>query len=239
MSGVDGIELVSIEINNRCPFAEQGMHPKCPAHLMGPPGSHYKSMPTSMVLSILDDLGELGYDKLVMFSIHNEPMSDPRFFWLVDQLYARVPKARLRFLTNSLSMNGALLDDLRRHDCTYEIDAYTKPELDRMQSEGIEVYTVCGRTHDNRLDLYKRPYHGRKDLAPCSTWNHLTIFHTGEICVCNMDWARKEVLGDLRSVGLREFLNSPAWVDTASRLKAGERWRDLCRRCTWEPGKPI
>lgn len=239
MPGVDGIQLVSIEINNRCPFAERNMHPKCPAGVMGPTGKPYKSMPTSMILSILDDLGALGYDKLIMFSIHNEPMSDPRFFWLADQLYARVPKARLRFLTNSLSMNGALMADLRRYDCTYEIDAYTPEELARMQAEGVDCYTVCERKHDNRLRLYDMPYHGRTDLEPCTTWNHLTIFHTGEICVCNMDWARKHVLGDLRKIRLRDFLHSPAWTETARRIKAGDRWLDICRRCQWEPGRPI
>lgn len=239
MSGIDGIQLVSIEINNRCPVAEQGAHPKCPAHLMGPPTMAYRTMPTNMILSILDTLGSLDYAGLIMFSIHNEPLSDPRFFWLADQLYLRAPKARLRVLTNSLSLNRELMEDLKRYDCTYEIDAYSPAEMKRMQAEGINVKTVCGRTHDNRLGLYERPYHGRTDLAPCSAWNHLTIFHTGEICVCCMDWARKEVLGDLRRISLFAFLASPAWIDTARRIKAGERWHDLCRRCVWEPGKVI
>ena len=239
MAGIDGLQLVSIEHSNRCPFAEMGMHPKCPAAIAGPPKKDFKSMPTSMALSIMDDLGALGYDRLIMFSIYNEPMSDPRFFWLVDQLYARVPKARLRLLTNSLSINRALVEDLKRHDCACEIDAYTKEEVERMKLEGVDYYTVCARRHDNRLGLYNRPYHGRNDLAPCTAWNHLAIFHTGEICICCMDWARKEVLDDLRHVRLLDFLNGPMWNDTMRRLAAGERSSDLCRRCTWEPGRPV
>jgi hypothetical protein len=237
--GIDGIQLVSIELSNRCPFAEMGMHPKCPAALMGPPTRPYKSLPTSMILSILDDLGSLGYAGLIMFSIYNEPMNDPRFFWLVDQLYARVPKARLRLLMNSLSMNRALVEDLKRYDCACEIDAYTKGELARMQLEGIDYYMVCSRHHDNRLDLYDRSPHGRTDLTPCTAWNHLAIFHTGEICICCMDWARKEVLDDLRQIKLRDFLNGPIWNDSARRLRAGERPRDLCKRCPWEPGRVV
>lgn len=227
------IQLVGIETMTWCPFSAE--HPRCPSGLV----KHRESMPTSLIVKILEELGKLHYDGQVMFSQYNDPFTDPRFFWLCDKVASHMPEARIRLLTNSKCVDKNLLADLDAlmPQIDVEINAYTPDEEQRlaMELKGNERYKiVCGRKHDSRLHTYDdEPHDYRK--RPCGNpWQYLSIFVNGDLCVCCYDWKHSVILANLKEISLVDYLASSAWQNLAKSMKHGDRPFDVCSRCLKE-----
>ena len=228
MNPLDGIRQVQIELSNQCPLAYQ--HPKCPAHWVKEP----KTLPSKIVWEVLRTLEYADYDGEVMFSIYNEPLTDPRLTDFLEGLKLGAPHASAYIITNGYGLDQNLLDALVEAGAQRVLaNGYTEKEAERLSAFKAKCkYRVRHDTLDDRMEMYDRE---PLDLDwPCrAPLRNLAIWHTGEVGLCCRDWKRSGVFGNLHTQSLEAILSGPTRQRAITLLGEGNRRAtyEVCRRC--------
>lgn len=77
--------------NRRCIFCPNSDGSRLSAHRM---------MPQEMFVSIIGELAEIEYDRVILFHLYNEPLANPAIYQQIALARQRLPNARLSFNTN-------------------------------------------------------------------------------------------------------------------------------------------
>jgi radical SAM protein with 4Fe4S-binding SPASM domain len=223
---ISQIQRVSFELSNICNYSVA--HKKCPASRV----KVKKTLPTAVIRKVLTELGGAGYSGVIAFHRYNEPLIDPRLFYLVDLARRVCPDGKVLILTNGFSLTQMLADDLASLEISMlVVSAYSGSEMKRLSALEVKVpYKVFFSQLDDREDVYTaKPLDlDERCLAPV---RDLTINVDGKIALCCLDWQNRYEFGDLNNFGLAEMLTSQEFIESARNLGLKGRHLDICRRC--------
>jgi MoaA/NifB/PqqE/SkfB family radical SAM enzyme len=102
------------------------------------------------------------------------------------------------------------------------------------QEERWAAFNVATRTVDNARRQAFAEYDDFDAFAPCSyPLTHLTIFSSGEVGVCCVDWRKETVIGDVRGTPLKEIWGGGGGLHDfrVKMLTGGRAALGACREC--------
>ena len=221
------IQRVSLEISNTCNFAT--CHKKCPASRV----TIKKTLPTSIIKNVLTELSEINYSGVVAFHRYNEPLIDPRLFYLIELTQKLCPNSKILILTNGFYLTEQLaLDIANLNIWVLAVSAYSKDEFKRLSSIDIKIpYIVFDSVLDDREDIYSKDPLDLK-VACFAPLRDLTINVDGKVVLCCLDWLNKNDLGDCANAKLADIVNDQYFINIAKDLSNKMRCLDICRRCS-------
>jgi len=222
---------VTFELSNMCNLAHA--HTKCPAHKAA---SRPVYLPEKVVRHVLAFMQADGFgEREIAWHNYGEPTIDPRLFMFIDEAHRLMPRVKQYVLSNGVTMCQTLLDELAAHGVTrLWFTAYTRAIADKLNAldhQAIESWQVEHReVLDARLTIYDRDK--RPSDAPCfEPLENMLIRATGTVCLCCNDWRCDYPFGDLNSTSFEAILRSGKMQEAWERLKAGDRFLPICKRC--------
>ena len=238
---IDEIRQVSLELSNLCDQS----HKQCPLSVEQVP----VVLATDAILKVLSWLWYYGYDGAINFSRYNEPLNDPRLFWLAKWAKEILPKARLCLTTNGRWITSRpCLEEIQSHGFdflhislygTVEEQVQRQHEIISMSSEpSIRPLTMHveaplprhGNPFKPLLDIYDRE--PKPSSRPChAPFRDFTINCHGEVTLCCLDWQNRHTFGNVLTDDLDDIVNDLRFVQAHAALSDGRRMRDICRRC--------
>ena len=220
---------VQLELSNRCGYS--AIHPRCPNDAKAPP----VNLPLALAERVVEELAGVDFAGDILFSSYNEPLTDPRLFYLLDRLRAVCPKAKPYMYTNGWNLDQCLLNELARFGLKrIYISQYGDGERARLAGlsfpSGVRGYRDA-RPLDARMKLYDQPPHG--ELRPCPALSRqVIVWHTGEVGLCCMDWKHAVTFGSLHKSSLADILVTPKRREMSDRLSRGDRsCARVCSAC--------
>lgn len=239
MNPFEHTRTVVFELSNWCGHA--WLHDKCPLHIeaIGPGMIQAPvTLPSSIVLDVLEELGD--WEGELAFHQYNEPLQDPRLFWLLERAQMICPKTKPYICTIGANLTADLCMELQEvgvaklivsiygDDKTVEVMRKRMVLLQTMFGDWLEAQEE--RNLDDRLLVYDVP---KEDpLEPCyAPLRNVVITRDGLVGLCCFDWQRQHTFGDLRDKGLGEILASKEARRLYDELSTGRRELNLCRQC--------
>jgi radical SAM protein with 4Fe4S-binding SPASM domain len=220
---------VSIELSNLCNYAN--IHKKCPLSLE----VEKKILSSNVVMEVINTLGEFGFTGTIAFHTYNEPLIDPRLFKFIEQTRKACPACNIYILTNGYYLTQMLALELMEIGVSsIHVSAYTSKEYDRLSKIKLNIpYEVEKMIlMDQVLAIYQSPFIDHK--ATCfAPLNEIIITREGDISLCCRDWQRRYTFGNLYEKGFNEIMKEGLMHAVYKRLKDGDRFLDICRRCSW------
>lgn len=210
-------------------------------------------MDEKTVYSLFDQLGDLGYDKKLVFHFYNEPLLDKRIYNFIEYAARKVPQA-FRLLTT----NGDLLDQrkieylldgcvtkvaISAHDIeTFErfkkIRSNLEPENQNRLAirsyyrvgDGGHAARITNRAGNIDLDAggYAVDEVDEAGLDGCDRVE-FNIDYKGDVHPCCMDFSGEYVLGNVHEESLVDI-----WRKNVHHFRAhytGNYTRNVCLRC--------
>ena len=237
-SGIYGIKTIFFELSNICNYSY--LHKACPLHVV----KNKATIPTYIVKKTIDELGEINYSGVIAFHCYNEPLIDPRLFYLTRYAKDICNNAIIRITTNGFYLTQELSKELYNFGVGQLIvSIYSTAEKERIKllfnSEMIKNYKIEISMQDmiHRLDG-RRDIYTREPIScslPCySLTSEIIIRHTGDVCLCCLDFDSKFVYGNLAIAPLKDILVSESVKAVQSKLSTGERFLEICKRCNWQ-----
>lgn len=223
---MDQFKMVAFEISNRCNYSH--LHLKCPTN----PNVTPIILRTSIIERVLLCLGS-GYKGRIYFSIYNEPLIDPRFFFLLSMAKMICPGCTIELFTNGWNLDQNMLDELISYGVDeFKISAYSVEEGLRLTSLDIPTeidYLVTPVCLDDRMGIYKRP---ENETGPCFGPSiYLFINHKGEVALCCFDYLYTCTFGNLYEQTIETILESDKRKEICESLKRGEKLIPVCKKC--------
>lgn len=230
----DSVEVIAFELSNRCIYSNK--HERCPVN----PNSELVLLPSSEIYNVFQCMEDYKYDKIVQFSIYNEPMHDPRLFLLINDLLGYCPEVYVDILTNGWYLNQELLDEMNNLGiCSVRVTTYSSEEYDRLSKlNGEGMFYGCSMGNlDDRIYAYDRDY-VNSNLPCIMPEKYVFINNACSVGLCCMDFKHSHVLGSLLEGSLEDILLSGKRKQLIKELGVGNRTLDLCKRCYFQCGAP-
>ena len=232
---------VSFELSNICNLSK--CHYKCP---LSKCKKEKQVLPLKIIKKVLAELKENNYEGMISFHTYNEPLIDPRLFYIVSLVKEYLPKSELYLLTNGFYLTQDIANELveigiDRLDTT----AYSNEDYDRAVNIKVNIpysvfYTPKVECLDDRLELYDEESSKDNKIKPCyNPLNELTITFDGKIDLCCFDWKREHVYGDLSNQTLKEVILHTELYNVFMELVKGKRNFTLCKNCLKATTKSI
>lgn len=226
----DCIIEVAIELSNLCNYAS--IHTKCPASQI----NEKKIMPLSDIENIVRQLLDINFKGTICFHIYNEPLMDPRLFFIIDYIKQRISDVKVLIYTNGYYLTDSLVKDLQNGFADIiTATGYGQKEYNRLINLRIDIpYYVLRGELDDRLSWGKENTY--ECNVPCaSLFSQVPIWVNGDVGLCCVDCYQKAVLGNIKNSSLEEILDSPKIRETMKSLLSGKR-KDVnyCKYCFWE-----
>ena len=225
---------IAIELSNLCDW--DSIHQNCPLSVQ----NEVKILPTDLVIGLLCELGELGFDGYVAFHRYNEPLTDPRLYWLLGLRQKAVPQATSYLCVNARYLNETRLRELaslgvsKIHASVYDGRARGEAIATWALAAGIAI-TTTGKFQEDLLGLYDGPRLNLKRPCGAPLWE-VVVASTADVVLCCKDWRNGYRFGNLRDKSLSEIVTSLEMLHTYERLSRGDRFLDLCSRCKHSRG---
>ena len=227
MNPFEGVEVIAFELSNRCVYSAQ--HERCPVDAK----ADLVVLPTQVISDVFDVMAEYEYDKIVQFSIYNEPLHDPRLYFLIDMVLRDCPGVFVDLLTNGWYLNQQILTELEELGVgSVRVTAYGDSEIERLTQLKTDkmVYGVGKGNLDDRIYTYERDYTGNNN--PCiMPEKYIMINSDCSVGLCCIDFKHQHTWGNLLVTPLEEILTSAYRAEKVQDLKKGIRKLDLCKRC--------
>jgi len=222
---------VSIELSNRCDMAP--FHVKCPLHEEMTP----VFLPVKTVTDIIGWLGKNSYDKFIAFHNYNEPLQDPRLYYLLKYTKKKCRNASVIILTNGHWLNQTILTEIsilgvkKIYASAYSQSDYKR--LSRLKCDRLK-YKVRRITNlDERLSGYCTD--SAPLTKPCyAPFGEVVIRCSGDVVLCCRDWNNRHIFGNVINTRLSKILSKKSMSDAYRMLSNGRRFYELCRGCTME-----
>lgn len=223
------IDRVSFELSNRCNMSH--LHLKCPAHKRRE--NPTKNLPSHIIFKVMKELSTINFNGRIAFHQYNEPLIDPRLFWILEKVKHLCPNAKTMIWSNGLSLDQSLLDDLENIGLfNLILTAYTKEDGKRfrdLKSKSVKI-DIFNEGWASILDIYDRE--PKAYSSPCfAPLTDLIINKNGKIGLCCRDWDGRYTLGDLNTKTLAEIFETGEILNLYNELSTGKRRLDICNRC--------
>jgi hypothetical protein len=205
---VDKIKEIRIELSNVCNLSDK--HDKCPAN-KAETKRHLNIKYVILFLEQFNTLNE-GFNGTIGFHQYNEPLIDPRLYYIVLETKRLFKDATILIWTNKTILTKELREDFSKFNVEFiESDYSNNPNL------------------DNRLNIYKTTDRIKKGfcLAP---YYQLILNHKGHIALCCYDWMGQIIFGDIRDATLFDILNSDFMKAAYNNLSNG-KYFSFCNNC--------
>jgi len=189
-------------------------------------------LPSRIVTDVLETLGKRAFDGGIAFHNYNEPMADPRLFKFIESAHSFCPKARILIWTNGWNLNQTMMDELVASQVSVVIvTAYTAEEKQRLQKINSAIqYDIVDPEWVEVVNAYDAV--ATDDRRPClAPLTDLRISKEGWIVLCCRDWKGAYKFFDLNNRSFQEVLKERALLDVYDRLRKGDRFFPLCKRC--------
>lgn len=235
-------EDIEIETINRC----NGTCSFCPVNRTSDKRK-YHLMEEKLFYSIINQLHELNYKKVVCLHCNNEPLLDNRIFNFLEYARNKLPHAIL-----TLYSNGTLLTPEKFHRIVpnlnlFIIDNYNnklelndelKPihEICKTNNEYDKKVWITLRKQDEILTSRSGQAKNRKPIAnlssPCTyPFVQITIRPDGKVNLCCNDALGEETLGDTNKETLLEIWNGKNYSRIRQNMLKDRNSHPLCKKC--------
>lgn len=242
MNPLEHTESVAFELSNSCSHA--WLHKECPLSLeMAEAGLNKepRTLPIAIVRSALETMGEYGYHRQVAFHQYNEPLQDPRLFFLLMLTKKLCPEAEPYIVTNGYNLTPILTQELLDLGVWKIVVSPTGSEYAQevllkrvsvLQQAFGDDRIISSQDHqlDDRLLVYDipRPHPHQPCYAPL---RQVVINRDGQVGLCCYDWKRQYTFGDLYEQKLDDILLSDKVLAIYEQLSRGRREYKLCGQC--------
>ena len=204
---------------------------------------------------LCDQLKEVNYSGLIIYSGFVEPLLDKNIYNLILQTKSNLPNARVEMVTNGDVLNINRLNMLFKSGLdTILISVYDGPEDAKMfETMCIEArlnadqYVIrhryfkeekdFGLTISNRAGMMKNAKYKimplKKELKAKCFYPGYTFFmdYNGDVLMCPHDWGKKIILGNLNHKTFKEIWTSKKAINLRKKLNEGNRKFAPCNVC--------
>jgi 2-deoxy-scyllo-inosamine dehydrogenase (SAM-dependent) len=210
---------IAFELSNTCQLACH--HKRCPLSLEMVSPFRVKSpvhLDARIAYNTFDILGKYDYSEEISFHQYNEPLIDPRLFFLVHEARKRCPYSKRVILTNGLNLSEQLAIELKEVGVTHLwVTRYGSDEDKKATEEYVKnvIVPIFGDDNsgvlpwhklDGRITIYDpRPTvdYNKNCYAPLCT---IVITRNADVGLCCYDWRRTVTFGNLKENTLEEIL---------------------------------
>lgn len=216
--------IISFELSNICNYS--CYHTKCIASSQ----TEKQILPIKKILEVIEEIRD--YDKIIQFNLYNEPLIDPRLFFLIQYTKENIPKCKIHILTNGFYLNQIIADELTEFGVDYlTCTAYSSEEFNRLSKIKITMPFIVSRGRlDNRLSWYDSE--GEISEGKCNApYNELIIRCNGDIGLCCMDAKNQHSFGNIYEKRLSDIILSKRMMSAYYELMHGKRTRNICKHC--------
>lgn len=200
-------------------------------------------MDESLFYSIVNQLCEWEYKGRIVPEGFGDPFCDKRMVTFISYIRGKLPGSEI-----SLSSSGDLLNETRLMDIfsaglnnlRISINDPSSPEriskLKSLENLFSDVHIV-----DMRDGYRKEPLFNRAgsvylpDAVPvrkCPFINYMYIRADGLVVICNQDYEKREVIGDIKEQGLAQIWDSSRIM--RDQIKRGDLVSSICQDCGYQ-----
>jgi len=219
---------IMFELSNICNYSM--IHLKCPINLMR---DNPTILPSKIFYGCIDSLKKHEFKGEIAFHNYNEPLIDPRLFKFIEYIKKALPKNEIYICTNGFYLTQTMADELVEAGVTaFHVSVYFQKELKRFSKINFKVPFKLTPTDllDNIISIYNG-----KELnlnKPCSApFDEVIISRDGDVSLCCLDWKRVYTFGNLKDQALDQIVGGPVMSVLYKRLKKGDRFLEICKRC--------
>tara|TARA_B100000902_G_scaffold357043_1_gene371207 strand:+ start:44 stop:949 length:906 start_codon:yes stop_codon:yes gene_type:complete len=252
------IPKTQIPIPSEVEISESGMcNRKCHFCPRSDPDFEHKNefIEFSLFKKLCDELKELTFAGLFIFSGFVEPLLDKNIYKLISYAKKVLPKARIEIITNGDVLNQKRLKKLydsgldRMQISLYDGEEQHKSfiNLGKKLNLTSEKYVLRARylpeennfgiTLSNRGGMlenseYKIPARHTKLSEPCYYPNYkFFLDYNGDVLMCSHDWGKKHILGNFKKEKLVDIWMSEKWINARKLLNDANRSINPCNVC--------
>lgn len=233
---------ISIELSNLCNYSK--MHKKCP---LNKNNAEKKILSLETIRKIIDELSENDFSGVIAFHTYNEPLIDPRLFYIIDLVRSKCKKAKIFLLSNGFYFNQTIANELVEIGVDrIDITAYTPKDFKDLKKIKISIpYSIFPSFNpdslDDRLCIYDKSTLTKKNIIkPCyNILNDIIITSDAKISLCCLDWERRHCFGDLNKQSIKNIILETGIYEEFKKIASGNREREICKNCVISIIKPI
>lgn len=204
---------------------------------------------------LCDELSELNYSGLIIYSGFVEPMLDKNIYKLIEYAKSKNPKARIEIVSNGDVLNAERLlkiydhgldrmlislydgeeqyfkfkklgEDLNLNDYQYVLRKRYLPEE---QDFGI---TLSNRGGMLKNAEYKIAPQKEKIKQKCFYPSYkFFLDYNGDVLMCSHDWGKKNILGNLNTQSFKDIWLSDKYMEARKKLNNSDRSISPCNVC--------
>lgn len=204
---------------------------------------------------LCDELSELNYSGLIIYSGFVEPMLDKNIYKLIEYAKSKNPKARIEIVSNGDVLNAQRLlkiynhgldrmlislydgeeqyfkfkklgEDLNLNDYQYVLRKRYLPEE---QDFGI---TLSNRGGMLKNAEYKIAPQKEKIKQKCFYPSYkFFLDYNGDVLMCSHDWGKKNILGNLNTQSFKDIWLSDKYMEARKKLNNSDRSISPCNVC--------
>ena len=223
---------VSIELSNICNYSN--CHIKCP---LSKNKNEKTILPLEIIEKVLIELSTYDFSGTISFHTYNEPLIDPRLFYIIKLAKKKCPNAKIYILSNGFYFNQTLADELVMIGVDrIDITAYSLNDFERLKKVKIKKpYSIflSSKTEDldDRLEIYE-DYTEDSIKKPCyNMLNDILITCDAKIDLCCLDWKRIYCFGDLKKQSIKQIILETEMYNIFLDLAKGIRNHTICKNC--------
>ena len=224
---------VSIELSNICNYSQY--HLKCP---LNKASDKKEILPLEIIEKILTEISFYNFSGTISYHTYNEPLIDPRLFYIIAMAKNKCPKAKIYILSNGFYFNQTLANELVKIGVDrIDITAYSVKEFERLKKIEIDKpYSIFLSAKvddlDDRLEIYEKYKEIENISKPCyNVLNDIIITNDAKIDLCCLDWKREHCFGDLKKQSIKQIIKETEIYNIFLNLASGKRENIICKNC--------
>ena len=193
-------------------------------------------MDTALFEKIIDELGDLKFNKRVSLYLFGEPLLDERIIDFIKYVRLKAPQALPRLSSNGDYLTRDMCAELRRAGLNdllvTNYDEEDKPDL----RAWADKFSFIRYRHHTEIDkvarlniMAKRDGHKLNCLRPI---HQMVINWKGDVILCCQDFKGKTNFGNVRDTKLIDIWNSDKLVRVKAAMKLNKsKAPEMCRYC--------
>lgn len=204
---------------------------------------------------LCDELSELNYSGLIIYSGFVEPMLDKNIYKLVNYAKSKNPKARTEIVSNGDVLNKYRLQKIYDHGLDRMLISLYDGEEQYLKFKklGEEMNLTdyqyilrkrylpeeqdFGITLSNRGGMlknaeYKIPPKKNQIKQKCFYPSYkFFLDYNGDVLMCSHDWGKKNILGNLNKQSFKDIWLSDKYMEARQKLNNSDRSISPCNVC--------
>ena len=235
-------EEIDIETINRC----NGLCSFCPVN-KNIDTRPYHLMNETLFKSIIEQLHNLDYNKIVCLFCNNEPLLDNRIYEFAEYTRSRLPFAKIIINTNGSVLTPEKFNRLILNLDLLIVDNYNdKLELNPsiktlvktclFKDKYIDKVQIILRKQNEILTSRSGQAKNRKTVktlsSPCVyPYMQLSIRSNGEVSMCCNDALGEETLGDTNKESLKDIWYGNKFKEIRQKMLINRNLNSICKKC--------